>query len=424
MPHEEISDVLKQISPSFCPLRWTYMQVDLQHGKVKACCKTPFQKIDDEQIRQLGTRAIFNGEYVQERRREMLNGIQHHDCDTCWVQEDLGLLSYRYLQSSQEPFRSAIPVIQAGRRVAEATPKHIEIILNTNCDLKCCYCGPEFSSAWAVEIRNQGPYPVPQDDPRIAPADPLFPETFWQWFDDERHLIEYVQFNGGEPLIQNEFYTSMERILSFAGPADKLQIGVISNLNTPPKQMERLRQLLPQLLERYDFRFGISQDSVGARAEYIRNGLNWTRFDENLRGLLRDFPGLVIQLAPTMSALNVTSIKDLMLYADQVSNAYGADIIMRPSIVMWPDFQSPLIVPSEYSRYMEEAIVFLEHLGRWPVMRDRLREIIEALEKVENVTPQRKLFYTWFEEYDRRRKLNLVSVFPEMGSFWRYCATL
>src|SRR5436309_1568975 len=122
MPHETINDFLKQISDSFCPLRWTYMQVDLQHGKIKACCKTPFQQIDDDQIRQSGTAALFNGEYVQQRRREMFEGIRHSDCNACWLQEDLGLLSYRWAQAAKEPFRSASSAIAEERRLDNGVP--------------------------------------------------------------------------------------------------------------------------------------------------------------------------------------------------------------------------------------------------------------------------------------------------------------
>lgn len=424
MPHETINDFLKQISDSFCPLRWTYMQVDLQHGKIKACCKTPFQRIDDDQIRQSGTAALFNGEYVQQRRREMFEGIRHSDCNACWIQEDLGLLSYRYAQTAREPFRSASSAIAEERRLDNGVPKHVEIILNTNCDMKCSYCGPEFSSAWAIDIRKHGAFPVPHDDPQTAPAASLFKETFWRWFEEVHSSIEYVQFNGGEPLIQHELYTSLERILSFFGSRHGPEIGIISNLNTPPGKLEKFRKLLPPLMERHKFRFGVSQDSVGARAEYIRPGLDWVRFDLNLRGLLRDFPGLSVQLAPTMSALNVTSIRELMVYANEISEQYGTEIVMRPSIVMWPEFQSPLILPPEYSRYLEDAIVFVERISRWPVVRNRLHEIAEALKQCGNVGPLRKLFYMWFSEHDRRRKLDFVSVFPEMENFWRACASL
>jgi hypothetical protein len=113
-----------------------------------------------------------------------------------------------------------------------------------------------------------------------------------------------------------------------------------------------------------------------------------------------------------------------LVYADRVSEETGAEIVMRPSIVMWPEFQSPLILPTEYSDYLEETILFLERIGRWPVVRDRLREIIEALGRVEDVAAKRKLFHVWFAEYNRRRRLDFVSVFPEMESFWKDCAAL
>src|SRR5438552_825728 len=166
MTKDLIKNKLHQISESFCPLRWTYMQVDLEHGKVKACCKTPFQKITENELRRLGKEAIFNGGYVQERRREMLDGIKHEDCTTCWTEEERGLLSYRYLQSAQEPFKSSIERIREQSSLANAAPRHLEIINNTLCDLKCCYCGPEFSSSWEHEVNRWGELPV------ISPAPP------------------------------------------------------------------------------------------------------------------------------------------------------------------------------------------------------------------------------------------------------------
>jgi hypothetical protein len=185
-----------------------------------------------------------------------------------------------------------------------------------------------------------------------------------------------------------------------------------------------LKELLPQLLERHEFRFGISQDSVDSRAEYIRRGLSWVRFDANIRSLLKDFPQLQVQIAPTMSALNVTSIKSLLVYLDKLSDEYSADIIIRPSIVIYPDFQSPLILPLSFSRYLEEAIDFLEEKGRWFNMRNRLSEILTALQNVKNIDPQRKDFFKWFCEIDRRHNKCFINTFPEMESFWSYCASL
>ena len=424
MGYEPVRAELNRISSSFCPLRWAYMQVDIQQGKVKACCKTPFQTLSKTLLEGQGTQAIFNNPYFQDRRWEMLVGINHEDCRSCWIQEKLGLLSYRLLQSAEEMFKPITTVIAAEKRVDKAVPKHLEIILSTLCDLKCCYCGPEFSSSWAVEINKHGAYPFHPDDQQISPTASLFREIFWQWFEQEADSIEYIQINGGEPLIQNDFYEFLDRVLGRNRSGHPLQIGVITNLNAPASKMENLRSILPRLLEHCDFRFGISQDSVGTRAEYIRHGLKWDRFDSNLRILMKEFPKLSIQIAPTMSALNVTSIVQLLTYLDLLSKEFEREIILRPSIVMFPNFQSPMILTTEYSEYLQKAVNFLERVGRWPEMSRRLKEIITAMQKVGDMDQLRKNFYIWFQEYDRRRKESFLTVFPEMEEFWRYCATL
>ena len=421
MDYEEVKNQLGSISESFCPLRWTYMQVDLEHGKIKACCKTPFQKIADEQINQIGEKAIFNGAYFRERRREMMEGIKNEDCSSCWTEEELGLLSYRYLLSGKEPFKSSIAAIQSNPLSSNYVPKHIEIINNTNCDLKCCYCGPEFSSSWRLEIKRNGVLPIFNQDLQLSQSTELFKKTFWEWFGNVKESIEYVQFNGGEPLLQKEFYDFLNQLLE---SESNLKVGIITNLNTPEVRLKQLQTLLPLLLEKHEFRFGISQDSVGSRAEYIRRGLNWSRFDANLRALLRDFPQLEVQIAPTMSVLNVSSIKKLLVYLDELSNEYSANIVLRPSIVISPDFQSPLILPSTFSRYLEEAIDFLEKKGRWSNMRDRLYEILTAIQKMENTDRLRRNFFSWFREIDRRHKKSFPDTFPEMKDFWKLCASL
>jgi hypothetical protein len=414
---------LETVSPSFCPLRWTYMQVDLEHGKVKACCKTPFHTVGDDELREQGTAALFNNLSFQERRREMLAGVHHEDCSACWRQEDLGLLSYRLSESGKELFRSGIADIRHHRRVDSAVPRQIELILSTVCDLKCSYCDPEFSSAWAAEVARQGPLPVVRDTPLPEAAPEGFEETFWRWFEEVKGDVGYLQINGGEPLINPRFYALVERLLA-SPESDHLQIGLITNLNTPPRRMADLLAVLGPLVERHQLRFGVSQDAVGERAEYIRNGLSWSRFDHNLRTLLTRFPRLDLQLAPTMSALNVTGIRDLLEYLDRLSGELDVDIVLRPSIVMDPKFQSPLILPGEYRCHLHGAIRFLDTIGRWPVMRQLLEQIEQAMEKVNAPERLQRQFHAYFTEYDKRRGLDFPAVFPEMKSFWEHCAHL
>jgi len=411
------------LSASFCPLRWSYLQVDLQHGRTKACCKTPFQALTGQAIAAQGAEAIFNSEYVQARRAEMLTGIRHADCAACWKAEDLGVQSYRQSQAAKPMFRAVTEAVAAAPRLDAAVPKHIEIISRTTCDLACSYCGPDFSVRWEKELERHGQYPedgkVPVVSAGCAPAG--FAEIFRAWLTEHIDDVDYIQFNGGEPLIQDEFYDILGLTLSDRS-AHRLELGVITNLNTPPARLRQLTGLLPRLLERHSLRFGVSFDAVGRRAEYIRYGLRWDRFDRNLRTLLSAIPDLGVQLAPTMSALNVSSALDLVRYAAEIRSAYGDRVIFRPSMVMWPDFQSPLILLPENYAAIDDALRVLSETGLWPNLAERLAEIKDAAGRDPGTDALRAAFYRWFTEYDRRRRLDLVDVFPELSGFWETCA--
>jgi hypothetical protein len=197
------------------------------------------------------------------------------------------------------------------------------------------------------------------------------------WLTEHIDDIDYIQFNGGEPLIQDEFYDILGLTLSDRS-AHRLELGVITNLNTPPARLRQLIRLLPRLLDRHSLRFEVSFDAIGRRAEYIRYGLRWDRFDRNLRTLLSAIPDLDVQLAPTMSALNVSSALDLVRYAAEIRSAFGDRVIFRPSMVMWPDFQSPLILLPENYAAIDDALRVLSEIGLWPNLKERLTEIRDA----------------------------------------------
>lgn len=408
----EIGARLAQVGASFCPLRWTYMQVDLVHGRIKACCKTPFVQADADEIRNAGSQAIFNGASFQARRRDMLEGRGHADCDPCREQERRGLLSYRLSESAKEPHASAIGAIERARRVDGVVPRHIEFILSTACDLTCTYCGPEYSSSWAADLRRNGVFAMMVDQGGTPSPPPGFQDAFWTWFDGALPQVHYIQFNGGEPLVQPELYRTLERIARSSAPVG---LGVITNLNTPAAHFAKFCRVLPELLDRYSFRLGISQDSIGARAEYIRSGLSWNRFDANLRGLLGAFPALEVQIAPTMSALNVTSILHLLRYLDELSQEFGPRILLRPSVVMSPEYLAPWALPPEYARCLADAVSYLGEIGRWPNMSERLSEIMRAMTRGSAAEPASARFIEWARINDERRGCRITSTFPELA---------
>lgn len=414
--HQDVQLRLHEVSDSFCPLRWTYLQVDIQHARVRACCKTPFRSVSAAEFERLGPNAIFNTEYFQARRQEMLEGVRHADCDGCWSDEKQGLLSYRFLMSQRSPFRESIADIAASRTVDAATPLHIELILSTLCDLRCSYCSPEFSSAWEAEVRKYGPYPG-ADGIDLDQGASGFRAAFLRWLDEILERVDYVQFNGGEPLLHPEFFEMVDRIRRAASGRSPT-LGLITNLNTPPARLEHFKQVLPDLIERHQLRFAVSQDSVGRRAEYIRFGIRWTRFDRNLRSLLAEFPELRVELAPTMSVLNVTSVRKLIEYTQELVGEFGERIVFRPGVVSFPDFLAPLVLPPRYACYLREAASTARRVSQWEDFALRLDELARALEQKPATLDLQRRFREWARVYDRRRGTDFPTVFPELREFW------
>lgn len=398
---------------SFCTLAWRYAQVDLQRGKVKACCKTPFHRVSEADLALAGTGAMFNNPRFQERRRAMLRGERPADCISCWDHERLGVPSYRSTAGASPIFATPATTVDAFAEIASARPTHLELILSTVCDLRCVYCDPDFSSSWEAECRRYGPIPGRDSTWDTARAPAPFADAFWSWFDEVASHLRYLQFNGGEPLIQPEFHRALDRIIAAEPPS--LQLGVITNLNTPPAAFDRFMTRLPELLDRFDFRIGVSQDSLGARAEYIRYGLRWERFARNLErlaGALRPRP---LHLAPTLSALSVSSFADYIDYIGQLGERTGASFFWRPSIVHEPANLSPFTLGASAAEWLESAAQAAHRWG-WPELRSWIEAVGNSFTASDGeprppgTGPSRLL-----QSLDGRRGTEAGSTFPELS---------
>jgi hypothetical protein len=387
------------------------MQCDVGRGQVKACCKTPFLKIAAEDLAAQGPGSIFNNPYFAERRREMLTGVSHDDCAACHEHEKAGIISYRQSESPKPIFAMPDKAATAYAELRNAWPTHVELMLATTCDLRCAYCDPRFSSAWAAESRAAHADRLTRDLPELAPADDGFAATFNAWFRRALPHIEYLQFNGGEPLLQAEFYRYLDLIASEAG---RLQVGLISNLNTPERQFVRFLDRLPALIEAFNIRIAVSQEAVGARAEYIRYGLVWELFEANLRRLLDHFRGRAIHLAPTMSALNLTSFDAYVGFIERLADDYDCEFVWRPSLVHSPAHLSPLLAGTNERRTLENLVGRLQRTGRWLDLAAWIEHLARAIGGCDR-SIQRRQFEAWIARYDRVRKTRFEQVFPELA---------
>ena len=113
-------------------------------GSVKLCCSINENlHVHDENEKELnfGTNSIeeiWNSEYMQTVRQQMLNGERPSACDVCWRLEDIGVQSSR--QSAWQEFKHANYDLTEIKKINPPLPSSLELRLGNFCNLRCNSC--------------------------------------------------------------------------------------------------------------------------------------------------------------------------------------------------------------------------------------------------------------------------------------------
>ncbi len=410
------------IKDSLCTARWGYPLVDFSKGEVRTCCRTRGERISKEQIDKHGKDIFLNTDYQKDRRLEMLNGVRHDDCNTCWVFEEAGMPSPRHPNKILPPpwiktdgginydgldSKTILKQKYSGELVTPETvninssilrsdhPYMLEINLSNTCDLKCSYCSPYFSSKWEKEMDlwalGAGYQTFTAEDEAIIKSDirkevdDRFMDTFWEWFNSgPNKTLTRVGIIGGEPLINPKLPEFLDNLIKsyekiplnerpssgYSNPDGSLRqdhkplIWFVTNLNTPKKIMDKfINEHLPRLTKIFHVEIHASLESIGKRIEYNRDGLSWEIYKENVDRLcelkLKDF-NFGFQIA--LNALSMTTLTEFLKYAKHVHDKHERPIILKRNLVSHPEFLNPSILTPEFAYYLEDALNFLSEV--------------------------------------------------------------
>ena len=326
-----------KVSPleTICDLKWNYPIFNMDRGEFRSCCRTPSNKVTEEELKTHGIDAFLNSPKMLQSRLDLVQGVKTSDCKTCWNIEDSGMTSPRHTPESywrHMTVRKQIPDIPYNEQIFLNTLKNItdindsklrsnhpymlEISLGNTCDMKCMYCNHHYSTQWATEEIKLGRISQEQYDREFPKAPDIFNEKFWEWFDTVG--VKYctrIGIIGGEPLIMPEFYTFVDKLLESKkaiAPEKKVSFWIVTNMNTPKNYLDKFLTYLPKLSEVFDVEILVSMESVGEKAEYIRNGIKWDRFTSNIDKVLSHKElEFGFGFMPAINALSISSIKEL-----------------------------------------------------------------------------------------------------------------
>ena len=449
----DAEDAKSKLGPALCLAKWKQVSLHLPTGLNNSCYHPPLHRIDADTVK-LNPSALHNTEHKKQQRVMMLKNERPQECSYCWTQEDLGNLSDRHYRSG-EPW-AAVDFEQIKNSTGledKIIPSYVEVNFNHACNLRCSYCSPQFSSAWADEVARLGAYPtlVPHNAPehftgsrRPIPAREHNPyvEAFWEWWPTLYPNLEHFRMTGGEPLMDKNTYRVFDYVLD--NPSPKLHLNVTSNFSVEPelfnKYLDYVKKLTtnePKYIEH--FMQYVSLDATFFKAEYARDGLKFERLWDNVNRFLNEVPDRSsLTFIITMNNLNVTGFHDLINCIHGLRQIYSKTyqrVWFDTPILRSPPWQSVQLLPESYADRLEEAWAFMvskletdnnPFKGFKDYEPQRLQRVIEFMREGCNLDPeyvkiQKANFYKFFNEHDRRRSTGFIRTFPEMYDFWKEC---
>jgi hypothetical protein len=174
-----------------------------------------------------------------------------------------------------------------------------------------------------------------------------------------------------------------------------------------------------------------SNESMSLQSEYIRDGLVFDDWANNVERLLDSgkFRGLHVMC--TINALCLSSLDSFLEMVHNWKLEYGKDAInFSLNILRFPSFQSSLVLPDEIRTIFKDRLQQWhdEHLGAETLHEyelNQLKRLIDYLDIVK--TPHagaadqsvlQQDFKKFYSQYDQRRDKNFAETFPELADWY------
>jgi hypothetical protein len=230
----------------------------------------------------------WNSEHMKSVRVRMMAGETLPECEVC---NDKLLNTSVYRSYFDSMFGDKyLQVLENTSEDGTTTlrPVSWDYRFSNLCNFKCRMCGDMLSSAWESEQRqhNMINWANPKNNwmrPEVRSEISKFQDNqIEQEFAEavEQHRVEEVYWVGGEPLMYEQHWRYMQRIVEL-GDGKNVYARYNTNLSRINYRGVNLySDILGQLR---DWQICASLDGTGAIGEYIRTGLDYNQWLENFR---------------------------------------------------------------------------------------------------------------------------------------------
>ena len=447
---------LDEISPSFCVAKWKQVTMHLHNGHTHSCHHPNTHLVPLDEIKDNPT-ALHNTNFKKSQRKLMLEGNRPSECQYCWNVEDSGdPFSDRIYKSASKSWgKPFIQDIASKPWDDNVDPSYVEVSFGNVCNFKCSYCSPQVSSQWMEEIERHGAYPTSTrfnslDWLKSQNAMPIpnkdenpYVDAFWEWWPTMYKSLQHFRVTGGEPLLNKNTFKILDYIIE--NPNTNLEVSINTNMNPPPEVFAKFLEKIKIIVEENKvkkFKIFTSAEAHGAQSEYIRYGMNYQTWLDNIHKTFEHVPDIKFSI---MSTYNIFSLPSYTLFLKDVldikrkyiqSNTKDSPMMIDITYLRHPQHQTVFLIDNKkHLDMIQEQIDFMDanlesstrpYDGFFKFEVDKLKRILNMLsEYIKNPTGDlektRKDFVIFVDEHDQRRGTNFLNTFPELSeAYYRW----
>jgi hypothetical protein len=292
----------------------------------------------------------WNSEHMKSVRRRMMAGETLPECDVCnskLLNTDVYRSYFNRLFGNR--YESCMDATDATGHTT-VKPVSWDYRFSNLCNFKCRMCGDMLSSAWESEQRTHNM--IDWTNTKNNWMRPEVKEQITQFQDQqieaefaqavEEHRVEEVYWVGGEPLMYEQHWRYMRRIIEL-GDGPRVYARYNTNLSrTNYRNINLFKDILAHVR---DWQICASLDGTGSTGEYIRTGLDYSNFLTNFK------QGLEYVTHPRQMRIDFTlTLPGLfeVVKIQQLADDLGVDVLAKVVFAFTPDIiLSPLALPRD-----------------------------------------------------------------------------
>jgi hypothetical protein len=338
---------------TLCMAPWTHTYLSPQTER-RMCCasREPAQNFEQYIDTSAGTGVYkptlldqhWNSEHMRSVRRRMQAGEVLPECAVCnekLLNTDVyrsyfnSLFGHKYEECMAATDENGFTTVK---------PVSWDYRFSNLCNFKCRTCGDMLSSSWETEQRQHSM--IDWTNSKNTWMQPTVRQQISQFQDTqieaefaeavEQHRVEEIYWVGGEPLMYEQHWRYMRRIIEL-GDGPRVYARYNSNLSRVDYRGHNLYRDVLAMLR--DWQICASLDGTGATGEYIRTGLDYgtwrlnfeqgVRYAQHRRQMRIDFTLTLPGMFEVENIQRLATELDVDILA-KVVFSFTPDIIMSP----------------------------------------------------------------------------------------------